>query len=118
MKNCQPCKPLKSNDSIFEYFPAALLFVHSECCLNQERGLLLPTGFLDTLFLRLHSLVEVFAVLSPIFPQIVLEAGLEVSELVDDAPGDLGVVLADETQHGAAFLQDRFRLGLGIENTV
>ena len=114
----QPCKPLKSDDSILEYFPLALLFVHSECCLDQERGLLLPTGFLDTFLLRLHGLVEVLTGLGPILSQIIQEAGLEVLELGNDAPGDLRVVLTDKTQHGTAFLQDLFCLELGVENTV
>ena len=109
---------MKSDDSILEYLPFTLLFVHSECCLDQERGLLLPTGFLDTFLLRLHGLVEVLAVLRPIFSQIVQEAGLEVCELVNDSSGDLRVVLTDEAQHGTAFLQDLPSFSLGVENTL
>ena len=114
----QPCKSLKSNDSILEYFPLTLLFVHSKCCLDQQRGLLLSAGFLDTFLLRLDSLVEVLAVLRAILSEVIQEAGLEVVELVNDGPGDLSVVLADEVQHDTALLQDFSRLRLGVENTV
>ena len=109
---------MQSNHSALDLPPPTPLSVHSEGGLDEDSGLCSPAGVLHALLLRLHGLVEVPAVLSPILLDVISQTRLEIIELLDDEASDFCLVLADEAQDGATLLQDILGLVLRVEDAV